>query len=157
VGRGELVNMYARATPIAIGTIEGTFRTDADGDADADHVSFATAEPLRQVAGAFRKGTEGVNRLQLASNVETDPEVLAELVVDEDDDARWWAAQNRSTPSKGLIEALHAETHPMVLGALLANPRMPIEEVRSFTEHPLRDVSAVAQRRVHTEDYSASA
>lgn len=189
-----------------IGTIEGTFRTDADGD--TGHPSFTTAELLHQVAlsireevfdpssrstlevaaraheanelsdyvlefssqysenvaypvaevlthvaGDIRKGTEGVNRLRLASNVETDPEVLCELIVDDDDDVRWWAAQNPSTPSAGLLEALQAEKHSMVLAALLANPRVPVEEAQPFAAHPLREVSAVAKRRLEEQVY----
>jgi hypothetical protein len=196
-GRAEAV---AQALAL-IGVIEGTFRTDADGD--TRHPSFTTAELLHQVAmsireevfdptsrstleiaaraheanelsdyvlefstqysetdtypvsevlthvaGDIRKGTEGVNRLRLASSVETDPDVLCELVVDEDEDVRWWAAQNSATPTQGLLDALHTEKHTMVLEALLANPRVPVDQAQPFVAHPLRDVSSVAQRRV---------
>ncbi|MCB2414098.1 hypothetical protein LGT39_14725 [Demequina sp. TTPB684] len=188
-----------------IGTIEGTFRVDADGD--TSHPSFTTADLLRQVAlqireevfdptsrstleiaaraneahelsnyvlevsshyagssnnpvsealtfvaSDIRKGTEGVNKLRQASSVETEPELLTVLAVDEDDDVRWWAAQNPATPAEGLLEALHREKHPMVLTALLANPRVPADEAEPFVTHSARDVSRVAQRRLSEEE-----
>ncbi len=198
--------MEAVAQSLAvIGTIEGTFRVDADGD--THHPSFTTAELLRQVAlqireevfdptsrstleiaaraneahelsnyvlevsghyagssanpvsealthvaGDIRKGTEGVNRLRQASNVQTDPDFLAELAIDEDDDVRWWAAQNPSTPAHGLLAALREEEHPMVLTALLANPLVPAQELEAFMVHPLREVSRVAQRRLAEQE-----
>lgn len=188
-----------------IGTIEGTFRVDADGD--TGHPSFTTAELLRQVAlqireevfdpmsrstleiaaraneahelsdyvlevssyyagssnnpvsealtyvaGDIRKGTEGVNKLRQASSVETEPALLAALAVDDDDDVRWWAAQNSATPAEGLLAALAVEKHPMVLAALIANTRVPPEEVEVFVTHPSRDVSRVAQRRLAQDE-----
>jgi hypothetical protein len=106
------------------------------------------SEALTHVAGDIRKGTEGVNKLRQASNVETDPDTLCALAVDEDDDVRWWAAQNPSTPAEGLLAALETENHSMVLTALLANVRVPSANVEAFVTHPLREVSRIAQRRL---------
>lgn len=106
------------------------------------------AKALTHVAGDIRKGTDGVNRMRQASDMETDPELLAELVVDSDEDVRWWAAQNPSTPSPALFAALQQEKHHLVLAALLNNAHLPDDDVQRFVKHPAADVRRAAARRV---------
>jgi len=106
------------------------------------------AEALTSVAGDIGKGTDGVGRLRMASDIDTNPEILAELVADPDDDVRWWAAQNPSTPSEALSEVLASERHVMVLVALLQNPRLPDEDVEPFASHSSPDVGRAAAKRL---------
>lgn len=109
--------------------------------------SDLVVEVLTHVAGDIRKGTEGVNWLKLAADMETDPELLGELQCDPDEDVRWWAAQNPSTPVSALQAALADEVHPMVLAALLNNANLPDEDTCRFVSHPSPDVARIAQRR----------
>ncbi|MDN4472753.1 hypothetical protein [Demequina zhanjiangensis] len=106
------------------------------------------AEALDNVAGDIAKGTEGVNRLLQASNIDTPIEVLHELAFDPDADIRWWVAQNPSTPVDTLIEVVSAERHPTVLAALLVNPHLPDRLVEVFADYSNPEVAAVAKRRL---------
>jgi hypothetical protein len=108
----------------------------------------AIAKALTHVAGDIRQGTDGVNRMRLASDVETTAEVLAELVLDADEDVRWWAAQNPSTPSHALAACLEGEVHHLVIAALLGNPHLPGDDVERFVKHPSPDVKRAANRRL---------
>jgi hypothetical protein len=110
--------------------------------------NHVVVEALTHVAGDIRKGTEGVNRLRLAADMETDPEVLADLQLDPDEDVRWWAAQNPSTPVAALQAALAEETNSMVLAALLNNVNVPEEDALPFVTHSSPDVARIAHRRV---------
>ncbi|WP_152659413.1 hypothetical protein [Demequina salsinemoris] len=112
----------------------------------ADHSDVAKV--LDDVAGDIAKGTEGVNRLLQASNINTPAETLHELSFDPDADIRWWAAQNPSTASETLIEVVKAERHPTVLSALLINPNLPDSLVEVFTNYSNHEVAAVARRRL---------
>jgi hypothetical protein len=80
--------------------------------------------------------------------METDPDVLTELQMDADEDVRWWAAQNPSTPVAALQAALADETHSMVLAALLNNVNLPEEDAVPFVSHSSPDVARIAHRRV---------
>ncbi|WNM25737.1 hypothetical protein RN607_06400 [Demequina capsici] len=106
------------------------------------------AEALDNVAGDIAKGTEGVNRLLEASNINTPVDKLRELAFDPDSDVRWWAAQNPSTPTETLIEVVSAERHPTVLAALLVNPNLPDRLVEVFVDYSNPDVAGVARRRL---------
>ncbi len=106
------------------------------------------AEALSSVAGDIRKGTEGIGKLRLASDVTTPPDVLADLMEDPDPDVRWWAAQNPETPGAALSTALGMETQGMVLAALLSNGQLPIERAGAFVSHPIREVGAAARSRL---------
>jgi hypothetical protein len=108
----------------------------------------AIAKALTHVAGDIRKGTDGVNRMRQASNIETAADVLAELVLDADEDVRWWAAQNPSTPTHALAACLGAEVHHLVIAALLNNPHLPDDDVERFVKHPSPDVKRAANRRL---------
>ncbi|WP_062517252.1 hypothetical protein [Demequina gelatinilytica] len=106
------------------------------------------AEALSSVAGDIEKGTEGVSRLQRASDISTPVDELSSLARDADPDVRWWVAQNPSTAAEDLAGAAMTERHPLVLTALLRNPRLPEDRVRLFTEHPHHDVAVAARRRI---------
>lgn len=106
------------------------------------------AQALTHVAGDIRKGTDGVKRMRQASDVETEPDVLAELVMDPDEDVRWWAAQNPSTPPIALEVCLEQERHHLVITALLNNPHLPHADFGRFVKHASPDVSRAARRRV---------
>jgi len=106
------------------------------------------AEALTSVAGDISKGTDGVGRLRMASDIDTDPGILAELVADPDDDVRWWASQNPSTPSEALSAVLVSERHVMVLVALIQNPHLPDEDVEPFASHASPDVVRAAAKRL---------
>jgi hypothetical protein len=108
----------------------------------------AIAKALTHVAGDIRKGTDGVNRMRQASDVETAPEILAELVLDADEDVRWWAAQNPSTPAFALAACLEEEVHHLVIAALLNNSQLVVDDVERFTKHPSPDVKRAANRRL---------
>lgn len=112
----------------------------------------AVASALDSVADDIAKGSEGVLRLQLASNLDTDPEILAELITDPDPDVRWWAAQNTSTPVEALVRAAGGERHATVLASLIANPHLPAEQLDAFLRHPHPDVAATARRRLEAEE-----
>ena len=106
------------------------------------------AMALSSVAGDIRKGSEGVGKLRLASDMNTPPDVLAELMRDEDQDVRWWAAQNPATTAETLVEALVVEQQPMVLTAVLVHPHLPTHDAAMFVNHPVREVSAAARSRM---------
>ncbi|SEI83356.1 hypothetical protein [Demequina mangrovi] len=106
------------------------------------------AEALSSVAGDIEKGTEGVNRLQRATDISTPVEELAALARDNDADVRWWVAQNPSTSVETLSSAVMTERHPQVLIALLQNPALPTDRVRLFIEFSHHDVAAAARRRL---------
>lgn len=106
------------------------------------------AKALDSVAGDIAKGSDGVARLRQASDVSSDPRLLAELLTDVDPDVRWWAAQNPSTPVQALLDGLDREHHPTVLAAIVANPHVPDGDVARFTDHAHPDVAGAAQRRL---------
>ena len=108
----------------------------------------AIAQALTHVAGDIRKGTDGVKRMRQASDIAADPELLAELVVDADEDVRWWAAQNPSTPAFALEACLDQERHHLVITALLNNPQLPAADFARFVKHASPDVSRAASRRL---------
>lgn len=149
--RQEVVDPQARST------LEVTARAEEASDLSNYVIEVSTvyssgngaiAQALTHVAGDIRKGTDGVNRMRQASDVETDAVVLAELAVDADEDVRWWAAQNPSTPSHALAACLEQEVHHLVIAALLSNPHLPEDYVGRFVKHPAPDVSRAARRRV---------
>ena len=149
--RQEVVDPQARST------LEVTARAEEAIDL-SDYVmevsttyssgNGAIAKALTHVAGDIRKGTDGVNRMRQASDLETAAEVLAELVLDADEDVRWWAAQNPSTPTYALAACLEAEVHHLVIAALLNNPHLPDDDVERFVKHPSPDVKRAANRRL---------
>jgi hypothetical protein len=149
--RQEVVDPQARST------LEVTARAEEAVDL-SDYVmevsttyssgNGAIAKALTHVAGDIRKGTDGVNRMRQASDVETAAEVLAELVLDADEDVRWWAAQNPSTPPYSLAACLETEVHHLVIAALLNNPQLPGDGVERFVKHPSPDVKRAANRRL---------
>lgn len=106
------------------------------------------SKALVEVAGDIRKGTDGVNRMRQAGDVGTDPDDLAELVLDADQDVRWWAAQNPSTPAAALAACIQEESNHLVIAALLNNPNLPDDGLDRFLKHSSPDVSRAAQRRV---------
>lgn len=106
------------------------------------------AEVLSNVAGDIRKGTDGVGRLRMASDINTDPDVLTELVADADHDVRWWAAQNPSTPGSALSSVLATELQPMVIVAMIQNSHLPDEDVERFASHSSPDVGRAAKKRL---------
>lgn len=108
----------------------------------------AIAQALTHVAGDIRKGTDGVKRMRHASDVDTDPDLLAALVLDADEDVRWWAAQNPSTPTVALEACLEQERHHLVITALLNNPHLPGDDLERFVKHASPDVSRAASRRL---------
>ena len=149
--RQEVVDPQARST------LEVTARAEEAIDLSAYVMEVTTtysagngaiAKALTHVAGDIRKGTDGVNRMRQASDVETAAEVLAELVMDADEDVRWWAAQNPSTPTYALAACLEAEVHHLVIAALLNNPHLPDDDIERFVKHPSPDVKRAANRRL---------
>ncbi|NTV39820.1 MAG: hypothetical protein HGA51_07680 [Demequinaceae bacterium] len=108
----------------------------------------AIAQALTHVAGDIRKGTDGVKRMRQAADVSTEPVVLGELVLDPDEDVRWWAAQNPATPVAALEECLDRERHHLVITALLNNPLLPGGDFERFAKHASPDVSRAASRRL---------
>ncbi len=106
------------------------------------------AKVLDNVAGDIAKGTEGVNRLLQASNIDTPADALHELSFDPDADIRWWAAQNPNTSVETLIEVVKSERHPTVLSAVLINPNLPDRLVEVFADYSNHEVAAVARRRL---------
>jgi len=149
--RQEVVDPQARST------LEVTARAEEAVDLSAYVMEVSTtyssgngaiAKALTHVAGDIRKGTDGVNRMRQASDVETAAEVLAELVMDADEDVRWWAAQNPSTPTYALAACLEEEVHHLVIAALLGNPHLPENGIERFVKHPSPDVKRAANRRL---------
>jgi len=149
--RQEVVDPQARST------LEVTARAEEASDLSdyAIEVSDAyssgngaIAQALTHVAGDIRKGTDGVRSMRQASDVATDPDVLAELVVDADEDVRWWAAQNPSTPPIALEVCLDQERHHLVITALLNNPHPQEADFKRFIKHAWPDVSRAARRRL---------
>lgn len=110
--------------------------------------SHELAAALDNVAEDIAKGSEGVQRLRAASNIDTPPEILTELTLDSDPDVRWWAAQNESTPTPALLAAIDQERHPTVLAALLVNPHVPDEAAEIFLAYPHAEVAGAARRRL---------
>lgn len=106
------------------------------------------AMALSSVAGDIRKGSEGVGKLRLASDINTEPSVLDDLMKDEDQDVRWWAAQNPATTAETLVSALATEQQTMVLTAVLVHPHLPTHDAAMFVNHPVREVSAAARSRL---------
>ena len=111
----------------------------------------AVAQALNNVAGDIAKGSDGVTKLRQAANLATEPEVLTQLLADDDPDVRWWAAQNQSTPLPELIGRLALERHVTVLCALIANTHVPATEIERFASSAHPEVAATAQRRLASE------
>lgn len=111
----------------------------------------AVAQALNNVAGDIAKGSDGVTKLRQAANLATEPEVLTQLLADDDPDVRWWAAQNQSTPLPELIGRLTLERHVTVLCALIANTHVPATEIERFASSAHPEVAAAAQRRLGSE------
>lgn len=143
--------------PQSMSTLEVTARAEEAVDLSNYVIEVSTvyssgngaiAQALTHVAGDIRKGTDGVKRMREASDVETDPDLLAELVLDGDEDVRWWAAQNPSTPTVALEACLEQERHHLVITALLNNPQLPNDGFERFVKHASPDVSRAARRRL---------
>ncbi|NYI41279.1 hypothetical protein [Demequina lutea] len=156
-----MINIYGRARPMGIGRAESRIEADlaaldpTGGDLHAAHgsgtievVSPAPADIVQVEGDSRAHATDGVNRMRRASDVDTDAGELARLVMDADEDVRWWAAQNPSTPTLALVACLEEEVHHLVITALLNNPQLPSDNIERFAKHPSPDVKRAASRRL---------